>query len=160
MLFECQGIPFTASCCFMAILKILCRYKRETKSQLDSLCKKSTSNKLRLLIFNHSLLFVQSLTDAVSLPLIYSISSKQVFITLSDFGAQKTKEENRLKPDTSSSIFPTPPRERSVPHHRDGLICQIPHFPGTEYNQMLVVCPGGEMLKFRFDRRITRSLND
>ena len=65
------------------------------------------------------------------------------------------KKRSDLKPDTSGSILPTPPRQRQIPHPREGLTRQIPHSPGTENSQMLGVYPGG-MLKFRFDRRITR----
>ena len=91
------------------------------------------------------------------LPSNSSISSKHVFIhvAVSDFGARKKK---KLKPDTSGSIFSTPPRQGQIPHPREGLIRQIPHSPGTENSQMPGVCPGGGggMLKFRFDRRISR----
>ena len=59
---------------------------------------------------------------------------------LSDFGARKKKP---LKPDTSGSIFSTPPRQGQIPHPREGLIRQIPHSPGTENSQMPWVCPGG-----------------
>ena len=69
-----------------------------------------------------------------------SILSKHVFIAVSDFGARKKKN---LKPDTSGSIFSTPPRQGQIPHPREGLIRQIPHSPGTENSQMPGVCPGG-----------------
>ena len=87
----------------------------------------------------------QSLTNAISLLSVYSISSKHLFIAVSDFGAEKTKKN--LKPDTSGSIFPTTPRQRSNPHPREGLTNQIPHSPGTENDQTPGVCPewGGDV---------------
>ena len=80
-----------------------------------------------------------------------------MFIADSDFGARKKAIWN---PDTSSSIFPTQPGKGQIPHPREGLTCQIPHSPGTEHSQMPGVCPGGGMLKFRFDRRITTAHED
>ena len=73
-------------------------------------------------------------------------------MAVSDFGARK---KNHLKHDTSGSIFPTPPRQRSNSRPREGLTRQIPHSPGIGNSQMPGVCPRGVgMLKFRFDRRI------
>ena len=157
---------FHCSLLFYSYSKNLCRHKRGTKSQIDSLYKKSTYN-LKSLIFKHSLLFIhtfknttqllktfffvsQSLTNAISLPLIYSISSKHV----GDFSAQKKKNWHfRFNfPHHTQAKVKSPPRE--------GPANQIPHSPGTENGQMPGVCPGEvEMLKFRFDRRIKSSKN-
>ena len=142
---------FTANCCFMAILKPLQTQTRD-KPLIDSLYKKSTL--LRSTIINiyalstfHTYLqkydttfedpfFVsQSHTNAISLPLIYSISSKHV----SEFSARKKRKK---KPDTSGLIFPTTPRQRSNPHPREGVTNEIPHSPGTENGQMPGVCLG------------------
>ena len=107
---------------------------------------------IKSLIFKHSLLFIhtfknttqllktffsvsQSLTNAISLPLIYSISSKHI----SDFSApppQKKSLHFRFN-------FPHHTNQRSNPHPRKGLPNQIPHSPGTENGQIPGVCPGG-----------------
>ena len=81
-----------------------------------------------------------------------------MFTAVGDFGARK-KYDN-LKPDTSASIFPTTPKQRSNPHPREGLTNQIPHSPGTENSQMyeFARAEGGGMLRFRFDRCITFAL--
>ena len=81
-----------------------------------------------------------------------------MFTAVDDFGARK--KYNNLKHDTSGSIFPTTPKQRSNPHPREGFTNQIPHSSGTENSQMAEFAPGGEggMLKFRFDRRITFAL--
>ena len=79
----------------------------------------------------------------LSPPLIYSVSSKHVFIAVSDFGAQKKKK----KFATSSSIFAITPRQSSNPHRQEGLTNQIPHSPGTENSHMVRVCLGGGGLK-------------
>ena len=65
-----------------------------------------------------------------------------MFIAISDFGARKKKITWSL---TLLVQF-------SPPHPGKG---QIPHSPGTRSSQMPAVCPGGGMLKFRFDRRIS-----
>ena len=66
----------------------------------------------------------------ISLPLNSSISSKHVFIAVSDFGEKK----NHLKPYTSVQF--SPPRQ-----DKDRIL----HSPGTESSQMPEVCPvGGE----------------
>ena len=125
---------------------------------------------LKSLIFKHSLLFIhtfkntttfedhffvsQLFTNAISLPLVYSILLKHVFIAVSNFSDQK----KQLKHDTSGSIFPTTPRQKSNLDPWEGLTNQIHHSLGTEHSQMPGVCPGqggGWMLKFQFDRRIS-----
>ena len=71
-----------SSLLFYGYSKILSRLKLGMKPQLDSLYKKSTSLQLRLLIIMRSLIFEhQSLTNAISHPLIYPISSKGQFLT-------------------------------------------------------------------------------
>ena len=120
--------PFAARCCFMAILKSSADTNVGQNRNLTHCTKSLYRYNLSLSIFKRSLLFVrQSLTNAISLPLIHSISSKHVFTAVSDFSNRK---KNHFKPDTSGSIFPTPPRQRSIPHPRDGLICEIPDSPG------------------------------
>ena len=82
-----------------------------------------------------------------STTLTYSISSKHVFIAVSDFDARK----NDLKPDNSGSIFKG---QITTP----GKALQI-KFP-TSLAKKLVKCPGfvlGGMLKFRFEWRISWS---
>ena len=92
---------FHCSLLFYGYSKSLCRHKRGTKRQSNSLYKKNPHYyNLESLIFKHSLLFIhtfknsnlffvsQSLTNAISLPLIYSISSKHV----SDFSARNKKK--------------------------------------------------------------------
>ena len=51
--------------------------------------------------------------------------------------------ENFLKPDTSSSIFSTPTRQRTNPHTWECLKNQIPHSLSTENSQMLGVTARG-----------------
>ena len=61
----------------------------------------------------------QSLTNATSLPLNSSISSKRLFCSC--YRLRRPKKKNHLKPNTSGSIFPTPRRQRSnspLPGHR------------------------------------------
>ena len=87
------------------------------------------------------LLYKVSWLIAITLPLNSSISSRHVFIVVSDFGAP---QKNHLNPCTSGSIFSIPPRQRSSSP-----------LPGTESDQMPEVYPGRGVLKFRFDRRIT-----
>ena len=153
----------------MAILKTSADTNAGQSLRLTHCIKNLLYNHLKSLIFKNSLLFLHtfknttqllkifffvslSLTNAVSPPFIYSISSKQVFIAVSDFSVPPKK----LKPDTSCSIFPTKPRQRSNHHPWAGLTNQIPHSPSTENSQMPGVCPRvGRMLKFRFDRLIT-----
>ena len=137
---------FYCSLLFYGYSKNLWRHKRGTKPQIDSLYKKSTLLQSKIIIFKHSLLFIhtfknttqllktffvsQSLTNATSLPLIYSISSKHV----SDFSARKKK-----KPDTSGSIFPTTPRGKGqVPTPGKALQIKFPTPPA----QTMVKCPG------------------
>ena len=87
----------------------------------------------------------QSLTNAISLPLIYSVSSKFVLIAVSDFSARKKK----LKPaDTSGTIFTPTPRQSSNSHHREGLTNPIPQLQGTENCQTLRVCLGAGFFSF------------
>ena len=125
MFFEWQGIiqvkpkrfstrqfffPFSVLCCFMAVLKCSADTNAGQICSSTHWTKNLHRSNLRLLISKRSLLFErQSLTNAISLPLIFSISSKHVFIAVSDFGARK---KNHLKPVTSGPIFPTPPRQR------------------------------------------------
>ena len=142
----------------MAILKTSADTNAGQSQRLTPCIKSLHCYYLKSLIFKHSLLFIhtfknttqllktffffiesQSLTKATSLPLVYSNSSKHVFIAVSDFSDRKKK----LKPDTSGSIFPTTPRQKSNPHPREGLTNQIPHSPGTEHGQMPGVCPEG-----------------
>ena len=63
--------------------------------------------------------------------------------TVSDFGAPPKSD---LKPDTSGSIFPTPPRQGQIPHSRAQKIVKCPGFSQGG--------GGGGKLRFRFDRRI------
>ena len=67
-------------------------------------------------------------------PLIYSM--------LSRWRLQRPKKK---KSDTSGSIFPTTPRQRSNPHPLEGFANEIPHSPGTENGKMPGVCPGGDV---------------
>ena len=136
----------TAHCCFIAILKNSAETNAGQSHRLTHCIKNLHCYNLKSLIFTfhkydktfEDLFFVsQSLTNAISLPLIYSNSSEDV----SDFSARKRKKEK--KPDISGSIFPTTPRQRSNPHAREGLANQIPHSPSTEDGQMPGVCPGG-----------------
>ena len=90
---------------------------------------------------------------AIFLPLNSSISSKQVFMAVSDFGAETKKKS--LKSYTCGSIFPTPPRQRSNSPSWKGLTSQISPTPGTECSQMSKIYPGQGMLRFRVDRRIS-----
>ena len=106
---------------------------------------------LKSLLFKHSSLFIHTLKNTtqllktfflsqsfftnaiIILPLIDSILSKQVFIAVSDFGARK---KEKFETWHFGSIFPTIPRQRLNPHHREGLTNQIPHSPTTESSQM------------------------
>ena len=125
----------------MAILKTAADTNAGQSHRLTHCIKSLHCHYLKSLIFKHSLLFIhvfknttqllktfvfvsQLLTNAISLPLLYSISSKQVFIAVSNFSDW---EKEKLKPDTSGSIFPTTPRQKSNPHTREGLTNQIPH---------------------------------
>ena len=145
---------FTVYCCFMAILKTPADTNAGQSRRLTYCIKSLHWYYLKSFIFKHSLLFIhtfkntthllktycfvsQSLTNAISLPLVYSISSKHVFIAVSNFRERKKK----LKPDTSGSIFPTTLRQKLNPQPREGLTNQIPHSPGTEHSQMPGVCP-------------------
>ena len=93
----------------------------------------------------------QAFTNAISLPLNSSISSKHVFIAVSDFGARKKSFETwqfrfSFPYATNAKVkLPTPGKTLPV------------KFP-TPRAQKIVKCPGfapGEgMLKFRFDGRI------
>ena len=89
---------------------------------------------------------------AIFLPLNSSISSKQVSIAVSDFGAETKKS---LKSYASGSIFPIPPRQRSNSPSWKGLTSQISPTPETECSQMSKVYPGQGMLRVRVDRRIS-----
>ena len=122
---------FTVYFCFMAILKTTADTNAGESHRLTYCIKSVHCCYLKSLIFKHSLLFIytfknttqllktfffvsQSLTNHKSLPLVYSISSKHVFIAVSNFSDRKKK----LKPDTSGSIFPTTPRQKSNSHPR------------------------------------------
>ena len=105
MFFEWQGIlqvkpkrfstrqfffPFSVLCCFMAVLKCSADTNAGQNCSSTHWTKNLHRSNLRLLISKRSLLFErQSLTNAISLPLIFSISSKHVFIAVSDFCARK-----------------------------------------------------------------------
>ena len=93
---------------------------------------------------------------AISLPLNSSISSKHVFIAVSDFGAKKKKKSSEAlhflfnfpHPIQTKVKFSTPER----PYH------QISHSPGTGSREMRKVWPGsrrGGVSKFQFDRRLS-----
>ena len=94
----------------MAILKTTADTNAGQSHRLTHFIKSLHCDYVKSLIFKHSLLFIhtfknttqllktffpvsQSLTNAISLPLIYSISSKHVFIAVSDFSARKKKIE-------------------------------------------------------------------
>ena len=66
------------------------------------------------------------------------------------------KRNNHLKPSTSGSIFPTQPKQRSIPYPREGLIRQIPQSPGTENGQIPGFSREGGC--WSFDRRIMLQL--
>ena len=136
----------------MAILKTAADTNAGQSHRLTHCIKSLHCYYLKSLIFKNSLLLIhtfktttqllktflfvtQSLTNAISLPLAYSISSKRVFIAVSNFSDRKKK----LKPDTSSSILPTTTRQKSNPHPREALPNQIPHSPDTEHSRF----PGG-----------------
>ena len=135
---------FTAHCCFMAILKTSAD-TNAGQSHRFTLCIKSLHcYNLKSLIFKHSLLFIhtfkntttfedlffvsQSLTNAVSLSLIYSISSKHV----SDFSARK-------KHLTLPVQFPSPhPGKGQILTPWMALQIEFP----TLRVQKMVKCPG------------------
>ena len=142
----------------MAILKTTADTNAGQSHRLTHCIKSLHCYYLKLLIFKHSLLFIhtfknttqllktfcfvsQSLTNAISLSLVYFISSKHVFIAVSNFSDRKKK----LKPDTSGSIFPTTSRQKSNPNPREGLTNQIAHSLGTEHSQIPGVCPRGDV---------------
>ena len=87
---------FTVHCCFMATLKTSADTNAGQSHRLTHCIKNLHYYNLKSLVFKRSLLFIhtfkntaqllktflfvrQSLTNAISLPLIYSISSKRVF---------------------------------------------------------------------------------
>ena len=127
---------FTAHCCFIAILKTSADANAGQNYRLTHCLKNLHCYNPKSLIFKLSLLLIntfknttqllktffsvsQSLTNAISLPLIYSISSKHV----SDFSAPPPPKK---KPDISASIFPTTPRQRSNPNPRKALQIKFP----------------------------------
>ena len=134
---------FTAHCCFMAILKTSTATNAGQNDRLIHCIKNLRCYNLKSLIFKHSpfhtylqkydttfdLFFVsQSLTNAISLPLIYSISSKHV----GDFSARKNKLTFPVQfspPHPGKGQIPTP-----------GRPCKI-KFP-TPRAQRMVKCPG------------------
>ena len=125
---------FTVHYCFMTILKASVATNAGQSHRLTHCIKNLHGHNLKSLLFIHTFKITTQLL---------------LFITVSDFSARKKK----MKPDTSGSIFPTTPRQRSNPYPRVGLRNQISHSPGTE----IVKCPGFAregMLKFRFDRRM------
>ena len=142
--FDSVFFSFTAHCCFMATLKTSAHANAGQSHRLTYCIKNLHCCNLKSLIFKHSLLFIhtfkntttfedlffvsQSLTNIISLPLIYSISSKHI----SDFSARKRK------PVTSGSIFPTSPRQRSNPTPGKALQMKFP----TPWAQKMVKCPG------------------
>ena len=132
---------FTVYCCFTAVLKTTADTKAGQSHRLTYCIKSLHCYYLKSLIFKHSLLFIhtfknmtqllktfffffvsQSLTNAISLPLVYSLSSKHAFIAVSNFSDRK----NKLKPDTSGIIFPTTPRQKSNPTHGKALQIKFP----------------------------------
>ena len=168
MLFEWQGILqfisqsgfsfdsaffffFHCSLLFYGYSKNLCRHKRGTKPQIESSYKKS---RLLLSTFHtylqkyditfEDLFFAShSLTNDISLPLIYSIASKHV----SDFSARKRK-------NLTLPVQFSPPHPGKGQISSPGKALQI-KFPLPEHRKWSNArdLPGG-MLKFRFDRRI------
>ena len=111
---------------------------------------------LKSLIFKHSLLFIhtfknttqlswipffcasQSLTNAISLPLVYSISSKHVFIAVSNFSdrTKKKKHWNLTLPVQFSS--PHPGKSQKSPSPGRPYKSNSP-LPG---HRTVVKCPG------------------
>ena len=143
-----------AHCCFMAILKTSADTNAGQSHRLTHCIENLHRYNLKSLIFKPSLLSIhtfkntttfenlffvrQSLSNAISLPLIYSILSKH----FSNFSARK-KKTLTLTVQFSPPHPDKAPRQRSNPHPREGLTNQIPHSPGTENGQMPGVCPGG-----------------
>ena len=132
---------FSFRCCFMAILKSSADTNVGQNRNLTHCTKSLYRYNLRLSIFKRSLLFVrQSLTNAISLRLIHSISSKHVFRAVSDFG-NRTKIISNLTlrvqfspPRPGKGQFLTPETVLSV---------KFPTPRGTKNSQMPAV-RGGE----------------
>ena len=165
--FDSVFFSFPCHCFFVAILKASADTNAGQSHRLTHCIKNLHCYNLKSLIFKHSLLFIhtfktddttfedrffcsQSLTNTLSLPLIYSISSKHV----SDLSAPPPPPKKRKKTDTSGLIFPTTPRQRSNPQHREGLANQIPHSRAQKIVKRPGFARGGVMFKFPFDRRI------
>ena len=79
---------------------------------------------------------------AISLRLKSFISSKHIFIAVSDFGTRKKKIIRNLTPPVQ--FTPPHPEKVQIPHPREGLIRQTPHSLGTGNTQMPEVCQVGE----------------
>ena len=132
--------PFAARCYFMAIRKSSADTNVGQNRNLTHCTKSLYRYNLSLSIFKRSPLFVrQSLTNAISLPLIHSISSKHVFRAVSDFGNRKkiisnlTLQVQFSPPRPGKGQFPTPETALSV---------KFPTPRGTENSQMPAVCDG------------------
>ena len=125
--------PIVGFICQMPLLNNNCRWLPRFLSLQSKIINIEVLSAFQTYLKNYYTTFEDSflLTNAISLPLNSSISSNHAFIAVSDFGARKKKKEAHLKPDTSGSIFPTPPGKG-----------QIPYSPGTENNQMPGVYSG------------------
>ena len=140
---------FTAHCCFIAILKTSADANAGQNYRLTHCLKNLHCYNPKLLIFKLSLLLIntfknttqllktffsvsQSLTNAISLPLIYSISSKHV----SDFSAPPPPPPKKKKNLTFPPQFSPPhPGKGQIP--TPGRPCKSNSpLPGTENGQM------------------------
>ena len=79
----------------MAILKTTADTNAGQSHRLTHRIKSLHCYYVKSLMFKHSLVFIHTFknTNAISLPLVYSISSKHVFIAVSNFSDRKKKTE-------------------------------------------------------------------
>ena len=133
--FDSVFFSFIAHCCFMAILETSTGTNAGQSHRLTHCIKNLHCYYLKSLIFKHTLVFIHtlknttqllktfflqanlSLTNAISLPLIYSLSSKHV----SDFSARKTKHLT-----LPVQFSPPHPGKGQIPTHGKALQIKFP----------------------------------
>ena len=134
----------------MAILKTTADTNAGQSHRLTHFIKSLHCYDLKSLIFKHSLLFMHTFINTTTFedlffcePIAHKcyMSSSSLFLlveTRVHSCEQLQRPKKKLKPDTSGSIFPTTPRQKSNPHPREGLTNQFPHSQA----QNIFKCPG------------------